>query len=123
MRRIFGIFVLIGAVLPCGPTAAHLTARADIIGNWEEDPRTCEGDGHVTYSADGAFDGYDFEGRWLLSGNRLATTITQRTIGPDEKVVRIKSPESQVSTIVSSSRTRRVERWQDGSLHRLHRCP
>jgi hypothetical protein len=110
------------ALLPIYGAAASPPRTADLLGIWEEDRGTCEGDNYIAYNSNGTFDGYDFEGRWELHGNTLVTTITKHVVGPDEKIRRVRSLRRVAVTILSSSRTRWVERWSDGSVHHFHRC-
>ena len=105
---------------PANSIAAALS-KSDLIGNWEDDPGTCEGDNFVLYQPDGRFFGYDFEGRWTLSGDILTTSVTKR-MGSDEKWRRVKPSERDARTIVSFSPERMIVRGADGSLLSLHRC-
>ena len=96
-------------------------SKSDLIGDWEEDPGTCEGDNFVSYRGNGSFFGYDYEGRWNLSGETLTTSVTKR-MGSDEQWRRVKPSERDARTIVSLSHERMVVRGSDGSLLSLHRC-
>jgi hypothetical protein len=113
------IFVSIAA--PLGNANGVAPSKSAVIGDWEEDPGTCESGSGVSYRSDGRFYGYDYEGQWKLSGETLTTIITKR-LGPDEKWRRVTTPERDVSTIVALTRDRMIEREADGSLRHLHRC-
>lgn len=117
--------ILLSALLLVASVGGQVRAadptEPTLLGSWEEDPGTCEGDNHVTYRADGAFFGYDYEGRWALKGAALVTTITKR-MGSDENWRSVAKAERTATIIVSLSRDRLVERWPDGSLQHLHRC-
>jgi len=106
---------------PFGNPNGVAPSRSAVIGDWEEDPGTCESGNFVIYRSNGRLFGYDYEGRWKLSGETLTTIVTQR-LGPDEKWRRVTAPERDVSTIVALTRDRMIERAADGSLRRLHRC-
>ena len=115
------IALLFACLLATAGSTAESSSFKDLIGRWEEDPGTCEGDNFVAYRRDGKLFGYDYEGRWSVQGTALSTTITKR-MGADEKWRPVRHPRREVSTIVFITPRVMVERWADGSLHRLHRC-
>ncbi len=104
-----------------GNASAAAPPTIALIGNWEEDPGSCESGAFVSYRADGSSFGYDYEGRWTLKGTTLETTVTKR-MGSDEQWRPLRKPERSATTIVFLTHDRMIERWSDGSLHRNHRC-
>jgi hypothetical protein len=119
MRAQLSILVLVSVA--GAQVRATAPPKSALLGSWEEDPGTCEGDNSVLYRGDGAFFGYDYEGRWVLEGATLRTAITKQ-MGSDEQWRPLGKPERSSTTIVSLTRSRLVERWKDGSLHHYHRC-
>ncbi len=111
----------------CAPDPSPQLASQDIrlaralVGGWVREGDDCAGDAGVVYAADGTFAAYDVSGTWSLRRNRLTTVILERG-EPDELAVRLPQPERQVSTIVSTSNNRLIERWSDGSIHTFARC-
>jgi len=122
MRLLALLPIFLGIAGSLGNANGATPSKSDLIGNWEEDPGTCEGDNGISYRSNGSFSGYDYEGRWKLTGETLTTFITKQMDPDDEKWRRVKTPEQEVSTIVSLTRERLIERWVDGSLHHFHRC-
>jgi hypothetical protein len=120
VRTLFAAFLVLVAL--GGNVSAAAPLKSALLGNWEADPGTCEGDSHVSYRSDGVFFGYDYEGRWVLDGATLKTTITRR-MSSDERWRPVRKPERSVTTVVSLTRDILIERWPDGSLHHQHRCP
>ncbi|MEO5772486.1 MAG: hypothetical protein ABIQ32_00010 [Sphingomicrobium sp.] len=113
--------IFVSIATPFGNPHGVAPSKSAVVGDWEEEPGTCEGDNGISYDANGRFFGYDYEGRWKLNGETLTTIITKR-MGPDEKWRRLTTPERGVSTIVALTRERMVERETNGSLRHLHRC-
>jgi hypothetical protein len=95
-------------------------SRGAIVGVWTVDGGSCEGDTSEIYRADGTFGSDTYEGRWTLLGDQFTTKVErQGEIGERFK----RAPErASTSTILRLTRTVRVERWRDGSVHRSHRC-
>ena len=121
MRLLALLPIFLGIAAPLGNSIGVGLSTSDLIGDWEEDPGTCGGDNFVSYHPNGSFFGYDYEGRWKLSGETLTTFVTKR-MGSDEKWRRVKPSERYATTIVSLSHERMTERQADGSLLSLHRC-
>jgi hypothetical protein len=116
---LLSIFLIIAA--PFGSPNGVAPSKSAVTGDWEEDPGTCESGSGVSYRSNGRLFGYDYEGRWKLSGQTLTTIITKR-LGSDEEWRRVTTPEWEVTTIVALTRDRMIERGADGSLRHLHRC-
>jgi hypothetical protein len=114
---------VIGVISHAKPS--HSLARAIrpnlLIGAWVLKGDPCEGDSGVIYKRNGTWTTYDLSGSWKLSGDRLTRYASARG-GPDEPSRRVILPERDVSTILSLSSERLIERWSDKSLHTFTRC-
>lgn len=119
MLSFFAVSLHAGAAQGADPPGSAL------IGTWEAETGTCEGDNFVRYNADQTFGGYDFTGRWRLEGKSLITVVTQRAYDDDDGEVwrAVDPPEENATVVISLTERQLVERWADGSVHRLHKCP
>ena len=94
--------------------------RSAIVGVWSVPDGSCEGDTSEIFRTDGSYRGDTYEGRWTVRGRRLTTKVERQ--GEMGGPLRTAPEPATVSTLLRLTRKLRVERWGDGSVHRLHHC-
>ena len=114
-----GLIVSLG-LLPSSAKALPIK-RATLVGAWHTDVDNCEGDLTKLYSANGQYGSDNEEGVWSLHGNKLIVTVT-KSGEMGEEFTPLHPPQRIVLTIVRVGKRTRIERWNDGSIHRSYRC-
>src|SRR4051812_10823389 len=82
-------------------------SRQDLVGSWVYPGEDCNGDGGVTFNADGTWGAYDVGGKWSLEDNILTTVILERgEPGVEASSRSVVPPEQHRYTIVTLSEER-----------------